>query len=91
MHYPKHWPNYQVPSTKLKKKEFDVTLTVNGVEINFIEFADTFFNQLDRMSREEAESIVEDKLAKIDHLVGDIVERLQDILNNKVEAMLKEE
>jgi hypothetical protein len=64
----------------------DIQLIVEGREINFLEFADNLYNQVDHIAKDKAQQFVADRLSEISNDLYTIGELARD----RVDAMWKE-
>lgn len=64
----------------------DIQLIVEGKEIDFLEFTDALYNQVNSIAKDVAQQFVEDKLSEISNDLCTIGELARD----RVDAMWKE-
>lgn len=53
-------------------QDIDITLTVEGIELDILKFVDRFKEQMDRWTREEARAIVND-------IGGDLIDTIEAV------------
>lgn len=65
--------------------ELDVTLTIEGHEVNFISFIEHWQSQVDQMIQEEAKEIVVTKFQDLADMAVDLSSRIAEEVNNRME------
>ena len=68
----------------------DVAITVNGREIDIHEFCEHWESQIDRMIREKAQEIVEDKFSDINSIFFDLECRIKNEIEKRLEDWERE-
>lgn len=66
---------------ELDAKNIEVVLTINGVEIDFLEIVSTILVQVNEMVREEAKKTLKKRLRDSYDILSEIEEYLQDKLS----------
>jgi hypothetical protein len=69
----------------------EIALTVNGHDVSIEPFCTHWQSQAHRMIREEAETIVKDKMYDVEELLNDLHSRLQDEVSKRLKDWEKEE
>ncbi len=80
-------------SEDYNSKDVDVTLTMNGVELNFVRAMERLEQEHRRQIKEEAKEIVDSRVGEaINELTNDLYDKgneIRELLNNKLDQLKK--
>mgnify|MGYP001111676349 CR=1 FL=1 len=68
----------------------DVNLTIDGIDTNFEELIDRWQSEITRLIKQEAETIVADRMVDVTDLVYKLQSQLQSEVNDRLEDWEKE-
>ena len=63
----------------------EITFQINGVDLPFLEFCEHWHKQVDRMIKEKAQEIIDEKFSDISDLAYDLQERLKLEVEKRME------
>lgn len=63
---------------QLDPNNIDVSLVIEGKEVNFLKFVDSFFAQIDHLVEDKVKTTIKERLGKSYDMLYEIEEYLQD-------------